>query len=231
MVTTVDTGATVAPPLRHVTEDDYGVSTFPDAPANEKGLQAEPDQHVTDGWLTLAEAAAHLEISLDAMRRRMRRGDFPRRQVRTRHGVTWQVRLSPMGDSAGDAGATLATTLVPTVAIEPTVQALLAYLRDRDRQRDAEVAQLREELAAARADLVDHAGQLAEAREQMRALQAPAGELFTEGERSANVLAAELTEAERQELHVLRAEHEVRLQTWDKPRATVALPWWRRLFA
>ena len=62
------------------------------------------------------------------------------------------------------------TTLVPTVEVEPTVQALLAYLRERDQQRDSEVAQLREDLARARADLVDHAGQLAEAREQLRAL-------------------------------------------------------------
>jgi hypothetical protein len=124
-----------------------------------------------DGWLTLADAAVQLEISLDAMRRRMRRGDLPKRQIRTRHGLTWQVRLD--GPPA-DPGTSLAATVVPTVEVEPTVQALLAYLRDRDQQRDSEVAQLREDLARARADLVDHAGQLAEAREQLRALSAPA---------------------------------------------------------
>src|SRR5438445_13762582 len=103
-----------------------------------------------DGWLTLAEASGQLGISLDAARRRMRRGEFQRRQIRTRHGITWQVRLEPP-----DPGATLATTVVPSVEIEPMVQALLAYLRERDQQRDAEVAQLREELARARADLDD----------------------------------------------------------------------------
>jgi hypothetical protein len=122
----------------------------------------------SDGWLTLAEASAKLGISMDAARRRMRRGELQRRQIRTRHGITWQVRLEPP-----DPGTSLAPTVVPTVAIEPTVQALLEYLRERDRQRDGEVAQLREELARSRADLVDHAGQLAEAREQLRALQAP----------------------------------------------------------
>src|ERR1700737_3870574 len=118
----------------------------------------------TDGWLTLADAAAKLEISLDAMRRRMRRGDVQRRQIRTRYGLTWQVRLD--GPPA-DTGTTLAAT------VGPTVQALLPSLRERDQQRDSEVAQLREDLARARADLVDHAAQLAEAREQLRALTAP----------------------------------------------------------
>src|SRR2546430_1477912 len=91
-----------------------------------------------DGWLTLAEASGQLGISLDAARRRMRRGEFQRRQVRTRHGITWQVRLEPP-----DPGASLATTVVPTVTIEPTVRALLAYLRERDEQRDREVADVR----------------------------------------------------------------------------------------
>src|SRR5689334_13165732 len=80
----------------------------------------------SDGWLTLAEASTQLGISMDAARRRMRRGEFQRRQIRTRHGITWQVRLE-----SPDPGTSLAPTLVPTVAIEPTVQALLEYLRER----------------------------------------------------------------------------------------------------
>jgi hypothetical protein len=47
------------------------------------------DTPAADGWLTLADAAAQLEISPDAMRRRMRRGDVQRRQIRTRYGLTW----------------------------------------------------------------------------------------------------------------------------------------------
>jgi len=169
-----------------------------------------------DGWITLAEAAQQLGISLDAARRRMRRGDFPRRQARTRHGVTWQVRLTPADDA--DPGASLASTLVPTVALEPSVEALLAYLRERDRARDAEVAQLREDLARARADLVEQAAQLALTQEQLRALHSPT-----------EPAPASLTESERQELEVLRAEHEVRLRQWERqPAPSKRPPWWRR---
>jgi hypothetical protein len=104
------------------------------------GATVEPD-----GWLNLAEAAEQFGISLDAMRRRMHRGTFPRRQVRTRHGLAWQVRLEPL-----EPGATMAPTVAPVVDVEPTVQALLAYLRERDQQRDREVWELRDELARAR---------------------------------------------------------------------------------
>jgi len=64
---------------------------------------------------------------------------------------------------------------VPVVeaSVEPTVSALLAYLRERDRQRDAEVAELRADLAQARADQVSQAEQLAQAQERLRALEAP----------------------------------------------------------
>jgi hypothetical protein len=67
----------------------------------------------------------------------MRRGEYPRRQVRTRHGMTWQVRLEPI-----DPGTSLAPTVAPVVDVEPTVQALLAYLRERDQQR-AQVVEVR----------------------------------------------------------------------------------------
>jgi hypothetical protein len=68
---------------------------------------------------------------------------------------------------------TILTVRWPTIEVEPTVQALLTYLRERDQQRDSEVAQLREDLARSRTDLVDHAAQLAEASEQLRAPSAP----------------------------------------------------------
>jgi DNA-binding transcriptional MerR regulator len=174
------------------------------------------DVQPADDWLTLSEAASQLGVSIDAVRRRMRRGEFQRRQIRTRHGVTWQVRLS-----GNDPGATLANTVVPTVALEPTVEALLAYLRDRDQIRDAEVAQLREDLGRARADLVDHAMQLAEAREQMRALHAPAPQ--------PDSAASAINDDERQELEVLCAEHTLRAQTWDQAQAHAQRSWWRRL--
>jgi len=86
-----------------------------------------PDAPTADGWLSLAEAAQQLGISVDAVRRRLRRGEYPRRQMRTRHGLIWQVQLVP-----ADPGATLVASLVPVVesSVEPTVAALLAYLRE-----------------------------------------------------------------------------------------------------
>jgi hypothetical protein len=124
----------------------------------------------TVGWLSLAEAAEQLGISVDAVRRRLRRGDFPQRRVRTRHGLAWQVQLVP-----AEGGATLDASLVPIVeaSIEPTVAELLSYLRERDRVRDAEVAQLRADLDGRAEQLGALRAQLAEREERIRVLEAP----------------------------------------------------------
>ena len=111
------------------------------------------------------------------MRLCMRRGTYPRRQVRTRHGLSWQVRLEPY-----ETGATLAPTVAPVVDVQPTVQALLAYPRERDRERDREVAELRAELAQARADQIDYAARLAEAREQLALAASPGTPLGRDSE-------------------------------------------------
>jgi hypothetical protein len=75
--------------------------------------------------------------------------------------------------------------------------------------------------AGACADLVDHVAQLAEAREQLRALRAP----------QPAATPAPLTEDEHQELVTPRAEHELHLSRWDKQPAPAAPPRsrWRRL--
>jgi hypothetical protein len=144
------------------------------------------------GWLALSKAAQIEGISLDAMRRRVRRGEYQRRQVRTRHGLAWQVRLSAdaQGDTHGEPriaptvdgdAPTVAPTDEPTVA--PTVDrgtltdgALVTYLRGRDEQ----LARLQDELLArseaaatwqARAEML--AAQLAQAQNTIRALEAP----------------------------------------------------------
>src|ERR1051325_2328111 len=110
-------------------------------------LDAQPGANIDTEWLTLHAAAEQLGISLDAMRRRMRRGEYPRRQMRTRHGLTWQVRLRHLHP-----GPPPPPAVAPIVDVDATVQALLTYLRERDQQRDREVAELRSELARARAD-------------------------------------------------------------------------------
>jgi hypothetical protein len=74
----------------------------------------------------------------------------------------------------------------------------------------SEVAQLRDELERARADLVDHAGQLAEAREQLRALSAPSVATWSER--------LQTSDSERVSVEVTR-------RTPSKPPQRA--PWWR----
>jgi hypothetical protein len=141
------------------------------------------DSPTPNGWLGLGEAAEQLGISLDAMRRRVRRGEYVRRQVRTRHGLAWQVRLDHPKLGA-TVGATVAPTVAPTVDGAATVGATLGdfvlYLRERDHLRDQELerahrdALAKAEAAAmwqARAELL--AVQLQQAQERILALEAP----------------------------------------------------------
>jgi excisionase family DNA binding protein len=45
-------------------------------------------------WYTLAEAAPVLGVSVDTVRRRLKRGEIEARQVHTQHGPTWEVCLA-----------------------------------------------------------------------------------------------------------------------------------------
>ena len=140
--------------------------------------------HATNGWIGLAEAAQLLGISLDAMRRRVRRGEYQRRQVRTRHGLAWQVRLDggahPEPTVAPTDAPRVAPTVEPAATVDAAVGELVAYLRERDQARDQELerarrdAQAKAEAAAlwmARAELL--AAQLQQAQDRIRALEAP----------------------------------------------------------
>ncbi len=42
-------------------------------------------------WYTIAEAAPILGVSVDTVRRRVKRGQLESRQVRTQHGPTWEI--------------------------------------------------------------------------------------------------------------------------------------------
>jgi hypothetical protein len=44
-------------------------------------------------WYTLMEAAPVLGVSVDTVRRRLKRGELESRQVHTQHGPTWEVCL------------------------------------------------------------------------------------------------------------------------------------------
>jgi excisionase family DNA binding protein len=54
-------------------------------------------------WYTLAEAAPVLGVSVDTVRRRLKRGELESRQVHTQHGPTWEVCLGGVSTEYQDA--------------------------------------------------------------------------------------------------------------------------------
>ena len=54
------------------------------------------DGSTDHGWATLAKAATLLGVSVYTVRRRMKRGELQAKQVLTKHGLAWHVRLSDL---------------------------------------------------------------------------------------------------------------------------------------
>ena len=54
-------------------------------------------------WYTLAEAAPILGVSVDTVRRRLKRGELEARQVHTQHGPTWEVCVGMASTEPQDA--------------------------------------------------------------------------------------------------------------------------------
>jgi len=111
----------------------------------------------SDRWLSLAEAARALCISEKTARRRAKAGQLDARQVSTRHGLAWQVRIPGTVDTGGrvDPTGTQAATMLELVRLVG------------DLQGKAEAAAMWQ----GRAEML--AAQLADAREMIRALEAP----------------------------------------------------------
>ena len=130
------------------------------------------DSETSGGWISLADAAATLGLSIHAVRRRVRQGTLPARRVQTRYGPAWMVQL----DGACDARATVASPSRDpdahpgaTVTDEWIAGDLMALVREQQaellRRTEAATAwQVRAEVLAA---------QLDQARAELRALQAP----------------------------------------------------------
>jgi hypothetical protein len=62
-------------------------------------------------WVTLAEAARQLGVSVHAARRRVKAGTLAARQVPTRHGAMWEVCLDPgatVAEGSRESGAGVA---------------------------------------------------------------------------------------------------------------------------
>ena len=56
-------------------------------------------------WVTVAEAAPMLGVSIDTVRRRLKRGELQARLVHTQHGPTWEVCLGIMQGDAPTGGS------------------------------------------------------------------------------------------------------------------------------
>jgi hypothetical protein len=159
-----------------------------------------------------------LGVSVDTARRRVRRGELDAIRVPGPHGAAWHVRLPaqaridvPTGENDAQARPGVHMAVIEA-SIEPTVQALLVYLRERDQQRDREVADLHAELADVRAVLSTRDQELGAALERIRALEAP-----READPS--------PEAPGRDSDAAPAE------TAPEPPATSKrAPWWRRWF-
>jgi hypothetical protein len=95
-----------------------------------------------DGWLTLAEGARRLGVSLDTLRRRVKRDQVEARKVPTRNGPAWRVRVDLIDAPWPDAAPAVATDLTQ----------LVRDILEQNARLAEEVGSLRAQLAAARAD-------------------------------------------------------------------------------
>lgn len=103
-------------------------------------------------WLPLAEAAAHLGVSTDTARRRLRKGLLVGEQRPTPQGFTWWVRIGAAAQAAGS----------PTQPAQAGVVELAQLVRDLQRQ-NLELAGLLGSLQQ----------RLVYAEDRVRALEAP----------------------------------------------------------
>lgn len=133
---------------------------------------------VQDGaWVTLAEAAPILGVSVDTVRRRLKRGELQARLVHTQHGPTWEVCL---GNVQGDA-STVGSAPRRATEGQQSAGALVESIRL--------VGRLQEENRNLAGQLGYVQAQLEQARSELRALQAPADQEAQQGP-SASILGA-----------------------------------------
>ena len=135
----------------------------------------ESNGHDPGEWITLAEARERSGLSIDALRRRLKRGQLPARQEQTRHGPTWLVDAEALPSASTRVGA------APTVGARVGAEAGAAMLALVEQNRELHAELLRRTEAAtawqARAEML--AGQLADLREHVRALETPKVEQTT----------------------------------------------------
>lgn len=115
-----------------------------------------PADEAAAPWLSIPEAATALGCSTDTVRRRLKRGEFESRQVPTRHGLAWQLRIGILPSLADGSAGT------PMQAAESPAMVELVQL----------VGRLQEENRNLAGQLGYKEAQLQSAQETIRALQA-----------------------------------------------------------
>jgi excisionase family DNA binding protein len=113
------------------------------------------EEQAGNGWISVREAASHLGISDKTVRKKIKSGELESRQVETRFGLAYQVRVEgfPGLDSRVEAGVT------------PTNLELLKLVREL--QAKAETAAMWQ----GRCEVLSL--QLAQSQERVKALEAP----------------------------------------------------------
>ena len=131
-----------------------------------------------DGWVTLAEAATLLGLSVDTVRRRVKRGELEARMVPTERGAAYRVRLPSALDTAPTVGSP--EPMVGSAPMQAASGAEASELAALVRDLQAEL--LRRTEAAA---LWQGRALMLEAR--VRALEAPAPQDAQEGTQEPNL--------------------------------------------
>jgi excisionase family DNA binding protein len=73
-------------------------------------------------WLTIAEAAAEIGVSVDTVRRRLKKGRLDARQVPTERGPAWRIRRSSLQGDAPTVGSNAWQGLGELVALVGKLQ-------------------------------------------------------------------------------------------------------------
>jgi hypothetical protein len=126
----------------------------------------ETNGHDGDEWVTLAEASERSGLSVDALRRQVKRGRLLSRQEQTRYGPTWLVSAGALPSASARVDS------APTVGARVGVEggAAVLALVEHNKQLQAELVAKAEAAAMWQARAEFLAGQLEQAQ---RALEAP----------------------------------------------------------
>jgi len=199
-----------------------------------------------DEWVTIAEAAKRLGLSADRVRRRLKAGDFEARQVTTRYGPTWEIRLGDLTQQDSHA-AGMAPTVRPRVAGPSKVGPTLAEDEAAAEETPAAVELVRlvrhqqDQLTQLAGQVGFLQAQLQQAQETLKLLQAPPDAAASDAtaaapEESAQtmVMAEELgrLKAELEQARQRVAEFEAVTEEWEQAQAAeiaeaAGRPWWR----